>query len=293
MKLKISKLSRNVINNSIIISGSARSGTTILGNLIGSFENVEYSFEPPLLVSLFSKIQLIKSDFWKLLFETYLYEELMLGSLAGRTLNTNIKDDSSVYKIKNTSEIKKRLIKSNNKNNLEKIVLKHTLAIKILDMPLLISNFKKYYPKTKVLIIRRGPVDVINSLIQKKWFNERYRNFNSIWPFYNMKGEKIPFWVKKSHIEYWLGLDEINKCAYYYMINNKKILNNVKEYKYESMVSDPKSFAEQLSSDLFFNFGEKTKNIINSIKRQNKNYEKLILNKISEEIKKNITFLKL
>ena len=65
-------------------------------------------------------------------------------------------------------------------------------------------------------------------------------------------------------IGYWTyALDMKGKLINKNFKFDKKILNNVKEYKYESMVSDPKSFAEQLSSDLSLNFGEKTKNIIN------------------------------
>ena len=38
-----------VIGKSILIGGCGRSGTTILGKLIGSLEGIEYYFEPAFL----------------------------------------------------------------------------------------------------------------------------------------------------------------------------------------------------------------------------------------------------
>ena len=45
----------NVLDKMVIIGGSARSGTTIIGKLIHSLKNIEYQFEPPMLVSLLLK----------------------------------------------------------------------------------------------------------------------------------------------------------------------------------------------------------------------------------------------
>ena len=85
----------------------------------------------------------LKKNNWKLLFDTYLYEDIFLGSLSGRSINTNLLDDSSIYKIKSNAEIKNRLNKSVSKLDLEKNVLKYKLALKILDMPILLEKFTK------------------------------------------------------------------------------------------------------------------------------------------------------
>ena len=60
-------------NECIVITGCARSGTTILSKIIHSFSNVELSFEPPMLFSLFPLINKLSQNDWKLLYETYLY----------------------------------------------------------------------------------------------------------------------------------------------------------------------------------------------------------------------------
>lgn len=289
MNLEISKFARPTIDNSIIISGAARTGTTIFGRLIGSFKNTEYSFEPPFLISLLSKINSIKKNNWKLLFETYLYEDIFLGSLSGRLINTNLVDDSSVFKIKSNKEIKNRLNKSVSKLNLEKKALKYKLALKVLDMPILLEEFVKYYPKTKIVIIKRDPFDTINSLFKKKWFNESNNDNNQIWPFYIIRKKKIPYWVPKKDAGMWLDLDEINKCAYYYILNYKKKHKKAQYYSYEKMISNPNQFSEKLSKDLNLKYGTRTKKIIKSIKKNNNN-NKAIIKKISKELIVNLKF---
>jgi len=52
MNLQISNIASDKVNSSILISGVARSGTTIVGKLISSFDGVEYSFEPPMMFTL-------------------------------------------------------------------------------------------------------------------------------------------------------------------------------------------------------------------------------------------------
>jgi hypothetical protein len=108
MQLKESVKSK--VNNSILITGSARSGTSIMGKIIHSLKNVEYVFEPPTLVSLFSVIHEMDEKHWSLLFQTYLYEEFLINAIAGRNLNFNTNDDSCIYNTKPRNEIEERLV---------------------------------------------------------------------------------------------------------------------------------------------------------------------------------------
>ena len=120
-KLTLSKKAKDKCDNVIIISGCARSGTTILGKIISSFKNIEYSFEPPTIASLLALISTLPKKEWKFLYETYLYEELLLNSLAGRGINCNRADDSSIYKVKSEKIINDRLKNSLRKKDAEKI----------------------------------------------------------------------------------------------------------------------------------------------------------------------------
>ena len=136
--LEISDRAYSSVSNAILISGSARSGTTIMGKVIHSFDGIEYTYEPPLLFSLFPLINQLAEQDWRLLYETYLYEEFMLNSLAGRAINCNRKDDSSIYNVKSESEVASRLQSTLSKNEAEILAKNRTIAYK---MPS--KNFEK------------------------------------------------------------------------------------------------------------------------------------------------------
>ena len=76
-------------NKAVLISGSARSGTTILAKILHSFKNVELAFEPPVLYSLFALLPELEEKQWRLLYETHLYEEFFRDALSGRAINSS------------------------------------------------------------------------------------------------------------------------------------------------------------------------------------------------------------
>ena len=66
--LSLDKKISKKCNEAIIISGGARSGTTIIGKVLHSLKNVEYAFEPPALFALFPLINDLPKKIWKLLY---------------------------------------------------------------------------------------------------------------------------------------------------------------------------------------------------------------------------------
>ena len=155
MSLHISKMASNVVSNAIIITGSARSGTTIMGKIVHSFQGVEYVNEPPMLFSLISKIDDVGPNIWKLLYETYLYEEFLINALAGRSINCNRGDDSSIYHVKGNEEIEARLQNSYGKLEVEDIIkLKNIqLAYKIPNIVPYVSKINDIYPSRTVVVM--------------------------------------------------------------------------------------------------------------------------------------------
>jgi len=166
-KLHISECSSSVVENSILVTGSARSGTTIMGKLIHSLANVEYVFEPPMLFSLYAMMNKLPKDQWQLLYETYLYEEFLVNSLAGRSLNCNKADDSSIYRVKGEKEINDRLSASRCKSDIERYCEQYTVAYKLPDIIPFVPKIIEFYPNMRVIVMLRDGVGVINSLIKK------------------------------------------------------------------------------------------------------------------------------
>jgi len=274
-------------------SGSARSGTTILGKIIHSFQNVEYAFEPPILFSLFALIDKMPKTQWGLLYETFLYEDILMGALSGRGLNCNRKDDSSIYKVKTADMIKKRLSHSLRKVEANSLVHKSTIAYKMPNIVPFIPKLKKYYPQTKVVVITRNAPEVFHSLLEKKWFgNKNLRAKNIIWPNRTHKGLGVPFWVRKGEEQLWYSMDELHRCAYYYIRVNKPLnrIPNAIVIKYNNLVAHPTGTAKRLAAKLNLRFGEKTRMILKTVKKTEKRRDQHILEKLDPVIRKRIKY---
>lgn len=278
-------------NDSIVISGSARSGTTIVGKIIHSFNNVEYAFEPPLLYSLFPLISELNKDHWKLLYETYLYEEFLMSALSGRGINCNREDDSSIYRVKSEKLINERLSKSLRKIDGEKLTIKSRIVYKMPDIVPFLSKLKEYYPDTTVLIVLRKAIYVFNSLLEKGWFSERaLREDNLVWPNRSLNGVHIPFWVACGDDKSWCEMDELHRIAYYYVHVNKSV-EKIPGYitvKYDDLIENPLSSAKLLAEKLKLRFGEKTLEILGTVKWTPKNRHMTILEKLKPQIRKQV-----
>lgn len=286
MNLAISKQAHHIVNNAVIVSGSARSGTTILGKIIHSFKNVEYAFEPPYLFSLIPLINKISKDDWKIFYETYLYEDFFLNAICGRNINCNKNDDSSIYNVKSSQEINLKLQASLSKKQLEIIASQYVLAYKMPDIVSFIGKIAEYYPDTIVVVMNRDAIGTINSLLQKKWFHDDNLKSNLIWPFRICNNFHVPFWVKENDERKWLEMSEIDRSAYYYIRVNEgaeKIQLKI-DINYNDLVERPAHVVKRLSEKLSLQYGDKTEEIIAQIKPSRAVKDCDIVKKISPEI---------
>jgi len=267
LKLEILQSAKEMAGQAVLISGTVRSGTTILGKVIHSFQNVEYAFEPPMLNSLIPMIDKLPEKPWKMLYETYLYEEILINGVSGRSINCNLEDDSSIYRVKSTSSISDRLERSFSKLEASRIASNSTVAFKLPNMGPFLLKLQGYYPRIKMIILRRSVSDTLNSLMRKHWFSDEMLDQGIVWPFYNQGGIKIPFWFRDENRNQWVNMSEIDRCAYYYLWMNR-YFNKVPDHfeiDYDEMVRDPLSIVQGLADYLELSFGPKTEDIIASI----------------------------
>ncbi|MCH7825985.1 MAG: hypothetical protein IH849_14390 [Acidobacteria bacterium] len=75
--------------------------------MMHSLAGFEYAFEPPLLFSLLPTMSSIGDDAFRILFETYLFEDFYMEALAGRRLNLNEHEDSSALRAKGAEQAQK------------------------------------------------------------------------------------------------------------------------------------------------------------------------------------------
>ena len=280
--------------SAILISGSARSGTTIMGKVLHSFQSVEYTFEPPTLFSLFSLLPRLDEVEWKLLYETYLYEDFFVNAIAGRNLNLNRNDDSCVYNAKAEAEVDARYEGSLRKAEINKQSQRGVIAFKLPDIVPFLPQFLDYYPETRLLFMRRNPVDTLKSLLKKGWFSDRSLNEeNRIWPFHQHADQAIPYWVAPEDYERWVQWSELDRCAYYYTRVHAlpPIARSIFVLDYDQLLADPLGRVEALAQHFGLRFRPKTRTIIDSIQKTKIERDHTILGKVHYRIREKIEAL--
>lgn len=278
-------------NKAILISGAARSGTTIMGQIIHSMKNVEYLFEPPVLFSLIPLIDIMDKRQWMLLYETYLYEEFLVDAVAGRRLNFNTFDDSAIISVKDKKIIDERISKSWRKRELGPRVEQSVVAYKMPDVTNQISMLQKYYPGTKVVLMIRGANDVFHSIKRKGWFtDEALRRGSELWPNRLYKKWQIPHFVDPADIEDFISFTEVERMAYYYLrvYKNWKKIKNCFVVQYDDLIQDPEKTVSALAKKLGLAYGEKTKGLIESVKLSPKDRSENFLELLSPTTRRKI-----
>ena len=251
-----------ILENTIWITGCARSGTTILGKILSTLKSVEYAFEPEYLYTLLPKIHSFNKRNWLNLYNTYLIEELFFNLCVGRKVNFRKIDDSYIGHSLSSKDLKAKL-----RINLSRIDFEHyleknkkKLVIKIPDVSRNLVALEKYYPKNKFIITMRNSKSISNSLIKKKWFRNN-NNLPSIYKNRDMFGKNIH---KK-----WLKLNEKEKTEEYIKQINKydKKLKNKHVLFYENLVNDPNKEINKICKFLNLKKTIMTKEAIKTIRR--------------------------
>ena len=288
--LQLSPEIERKVGNAILISGSGRSGTTIMGKLLHSFKCVEYVFEPAMLVSLMPMIDRLDASSWKLLYETYLYEEFLMNALSGRAINTNAADDSSIYKVKSTEEIEAKLIRSIRKAEAVQMAQNAMIAYKLPNIVPFIPRLVTYYPHKRVLIMKRDAASTIHSLLEKGWFSEESVRTSAVWPYRLCDDVHVPSWIRSGDEELWVTMTEIDRCAYYYIRVSEDVRNipNRLEIRYSDLLNNPKAVAHQIAETYHLEAGPKTAEIIASIRPIAHERDPKVLNSISSTLSEKV-----
>ena len=163
MILLKSKKALDKINRSFFLLGSLRSGTTITSRLIASCKNVAYLYEQTttdLLIALLHKKK-IQNEF-RIIFENYVFDEFFYNYLNGRNFNFNKDDQSYIRKSKSTRELKEFKNRIS-KLNLSNKSFKYKILINMKGL-LIFKNLKKFYPRSKFVILIRNLDDISYSV---------------------------------------------------------------------------------------------------------------------------------
>lgn len=257
-------------NRAIILCGAARTGSTILGKILHSFEGVEYGYDSSMTISVISLIGAMTRERWMNLYETYFYEGFLFDSLAGRGLNCNRSDDSSIYRVKPRALVEGRLGKSLRRADLESAAENSTIAYKCMKAFPYLARLKRRYPGTRVLISRRDPEETIRSLVAKKWFSDDFQKTSQQLSLdRRFDGMLTPAWVPRGHERFWRGLDEVNRAAYYLVLVNRQLdrIPDAVAVEYRDLAESPEQTSRRLAERLGLRWGPMTAEIVASVKR--------------------------
>lgn len=260
-----------VVSKSIFITGAARSGTTIMGNLIYSFKDVEYLYEPPMLFSLIPIIDQMNTQDWRLLFETYLFEDFLVDAIAGRRINLNLHDNSCIYHAKADEEVKRRLSRFVPKQDAYHIARRRRVVVKMPDILPFIGRIIDFYPDIQLLVTVRRPETVIASLLKRNWFSdETLRESVMIWPSKEGFEMTVPSWLPEELIQQWFVSSEVERCCLYYLIMYESVVSlaSCLVVDYDLFVENPNKMMDHISSSLKLDYGTKTTSILSSVAYQ-------------------------
>ena len=248
----------------ILITGLPRTGTTLAGKVIGSCQQVEYFFEPPLIPTFFHHMAALPTEQIKALFEAYCIQELMNQALSGRRLNFNSNDDSYIGNYKEPASWEQRLLKSYRASELAALSHASIFCMKVPGVAHSLKTIKALYPEIKIVLITRDFNSIARSIRAKGWFNSE--NPNIIYPSKRVGNDFVPSMVPDPWANQWSDLNEEERIAVYIFSQLEGLETAPKDYvlHYDSFVNDPKIFPNLLDS-MGLKYGTKTAPLLESI----------------------------
>lgn len=268
MSLYATPEAREAARNAIVITGSTRTGSTMMGQLFHSLAEVEYTFEPPHLYALFPLIETLPREVWTFLYDSYIYEDLVVGAVTGRCLNTNRTDDSSVFRAKPAAEIEARLNTAFRRPDICRVAATRRFAHKTVDVTPYLGRFRSYYPDAPVIALVRKPASVIVSVMGKGWNTDEHINGQArVFPLKRPGNPNVPYWVPDADIDRFLGMSELDRCVYYYcrMFEGIAEAEDFTVVDYDRFVRAPKAAFDRLIGGLGLSYGPMTAELVGKV----------------------------
>jgi len=251
-------------SNTIFITGSPRSGTTLVGKYIGSLDGVEYHYEPPLLYLLTSMVAAGSIDGGTAtdILRLYLYEDLLVESVHGRRVNLRPEDDSLILNTMTWKELNRRWHEIKNREKaINEISAKGLrLAVKMPSIVNAASFLKEGFADSKLVVVLRDGRPVVKSILRKGWMTDESLS-REYWP-YKLGGSaktRIPSFVGEADEESWCSMNEVTRACFTWrmdaeatlrVMTDKLFAANLMVIRYEDILNNPRKVVADLSNDL-------------------------------------------
>lgn len=257
---------KNSFNVGVVV-GLNRSGKTLIGSLIDTFDGSCHIDEPwtGMMLPVAQHFNLIKRDYARDMMAAYagdLFNELVL--LRGANLRPN--DCSSVWKTTAPEEIFYRLGVLRTHSDAQSFVNKKggLLLLNLEAMLPFLDFIELVFMSSKKIIMVRNPFVVAGLIEEKGWLSDKYLGdpclsdgllYRKFHYKKNNKVMSIPWWVAELECERFLALNEFSRALYYwsniYSMRqdvNKEILagKTCMTIKYEDLIANKSEVLETL-----------------------------------------------
>jgi hypothetical protein len=280
MKLRLTPDAASSTANALFITGSMRSGTTMMMRLVASLHDVEMFNEPPVLYALFPLLTDIDTDIWSYLFDCTLFEDRLIMSLRGKNLNLNRGDDACIMDFKTEQDVNARLKSSDRRASIVKSAKGRTIAFKLPEMTHLLPKYRLLRPLGKQIVMLREPAAVVASMIARGYYCDAEIEGTPVkWPLHTASDGNFPFWLPYTEHETWRRMDQLARCyrAYVFQYQHYVESDNDIVVDYDSFVANPHRCFSEVTAKLGFRDGELTDQLLSKVKHSTPDKSRLLV----------------
>jgi hypothetical protein len=242
-------------NRLVVITGVARSGTTIVGKIIGSFENAHYLFEPSifyLIPPLIKEKQLSKKEGGNLL-KSVLFEDFYLQMMSGRYVNFNKKDDSYIGEYVDIKDVEDRWYKFERKVDLMDYLEKndYLFVLKMPDIQPFYDLLAELFPSIKFIELFRDGNGVISSSIRRDFYSISDLNERLVMWSYMTNKLRVPWFIDEKNRDIFSKWNHQTRVAHIWRVQTEYGLKfaskskNILRYNLDDFGKKPEDFVKK------------------------------------------------
>ena len=232
---------KSIIKNKlIIITGFSRSGTTILGKVLGSMYPAIYCFEPAIMKYLTAYETTDVPA--KLLFETY-----FLNEIQGRG-NMNPYDDSYSANYLSWCDIISGREQLRRRSDAEQHIIEndYKFICKNTELQYQMKMMQEFFPGVRFIHIIRNGYDAVESAIKRGWYTDDYCNSANVEDMIFHYKCDIPRFIDETCFDLWPDWNAETRaaCAWRSSVTSglrykHKYPNQCIQFRYEDFALDP------------------------------------------------------
>lgn len=208
----------------IIITGVSRSGTSILGKILGSMTPAFYLFEPAIMKYMTTNIP-------REVFQGILLEDYFMPIIQGRAWNLNKGDQSFIGNYLDEFQRAKCQIVLNSRINAIDYIskIKPFFIIKSNEIQPYKKELAHFFPNPLILHIVRNGNNVVSSMVKKGWWTDDFLKGHIEW-----MSENAPWYIKE--LDLWQNYSQYTRAACVWRTLVDLLQPNI---KYEDLANMP------------------------------------------------------